>query len=280
MLQKAMNISGKLIGLIIGLFFGPIGAVIGFILGHMYDNGTFRRFFGQSGFTGNNNSSATSQVFFDATFSIMGYVAKSDGRITEHEIAAARQVIAHLGLSGAAKERAIKFFYSGKRADFDLHTTINQLRNACGRRPMLLRTFIEYQLHIANADGKMTPQKRAALQAIYNHLGLRGFNFNQYEQQSRAEQNYQRYYGNSNGSGYQQAGYTSRSQLDDAYKILGVTTSATKEEVKKAYRRQMSQHHPDKLISKGLPPEMIKMANQKTDQIKKAYETIKSAKGW
>lgn len=275
MVQRAMTISGKLVGVIIGLFFGPIGAVIGFLIGHLYDTGALQRFFNPSS-TGS-HSHTVSQIFFDATFSIMGYVAKSDGRVTEHEIAAAREVIAHLGLSGTAKERAIKFFYSGKRADFDLRTTIEQLRAVCARRPTLLRTFLEYQLHIANAGGNMTPQKRAALQSIYNQLGLRGFNFHQYEQQSRAEQNYRRYYSN----GYQQqSAYNSRSQLDDAYKILGVTEHATKEEVKKAYRRQMSQHHPDKLIAKGLPPEMIKMANQKTAQIKKAYETIKSVKGW
>ena len=278
-----MVFNGKIVGLIIGLFFGPIGLVVGLVIGHLYDQGVFDKFLGRHGFHRNTgNSSAPQHIFFDATFAIMGYVAKSDGRVTEHEIAAARQVIAHLGLTGEAKERAIHYFYKGKRSDFDLNGTIAQLRQACSRRPMLLRAFIEYQLHMANADGQMSAQKRAALQQIYNQLGIRGFNFHQYEQQSRAEQNYQRYYGH-RGNHYQQqhsSHYTSRSQLDDAYKILGLSKSASKDEVKKAYRRQMSQNHPDKLVAKGLPPEMIKLANEKTAQIKKAYETIKDAKGW
>jgi DnaJ like chaperone protein len=66
--------------------------------------------------------------------------------------------------------------------------------------------------------------------------------------------------------------------LDDAYAILNVSASASDKEVKRAYRRLISQHHPDKLVSKGLPEEMMKMAAQKTDEIKKAYEQIKEAR--
>ena len=59
---------------------------------------------------------------------------------------------------------------------------------------------------------------------------------------------------------------------------FGITASASDTEVKKAYRRLMNQHHPDKLMSKGLPPEMLKMATQKTQQIKSAYEQIRKAR--
>jgi DnaJ like chaperone protein len=62
--------------------------------------------------------------------------------------------------------------------------------------------------------------------------------------------------------------------MDDAYKILNIPTSATKEEVKRAYRRLTSQHHPDKLVSKGLPEEMMKVAAERTHEIRQAYEKI------
>jgi len=252
--MRMQHIKGKIIGVIIGLFFGPIGAILGLLIGHLYDQGVFDNYLGRYGFSRHSNThNATQQIFFDATFAIMGYVAKSDGRVTEKEIAEARQVIAHLGLTGSAKERAIRYFYEGKRPEFNVEHMINKLRSACARRPTLLRTFLELQLHMANAEGAMTPQKRAALQNIYQHLGIHGFNFHQYEQQSRAEQNYQRYY-NGGQNHYQQSSYSSRGQLNDAYKILGVSTSAAKDEVKKAYRRLMSQNHPDKLVAKGFPP--------------------------
>ena len=269
-----MNLNGKVIGLLIGIFFGPPGIIFGLLLGHLYDIGLFDRLLARHGYSRNTNSQAQ-QTFFDATFTIMGYVAKSDGHISEREIKAAREIMSQLGLHGSARERAIKNFYNGKRGDFDLNSTLQQLRQTCLRHPTLLRTFIEIQIYIANAEGAISLKKRAIIQNICAQLGIRGFNFHQYEQQSRAEQNYQRYYGNHQRSQQQ---YTSTSQLDDAYKILGVPRSASKDDIKKSYRRLMSKHHPDKLIAKGLPPEMIKMATQKTQQIKKAYETIKGAK--
>ena len=68
--------------------------------------------------------------------------------------------------------------------------------------------------------------------------------------------------------------------MDDAFAILNLTATATNDEVKKAYRRLMSQHHPDKLVAKGLPEEMIKLATQKTREIRAAYERIREARGF
>jgi DnaJ like chaperone protein len=72
------------------------------------------------------------------------------------------------------------------------------------------------------------------------------------------------------------SGRTRAQPLSQAYAILGVGHTATDADVKKAYRRLMNQHHPDKLIAKGLPEEMIRIATEKTQQIKTAYEQIKS----
>ena len=59
----------------------------------------------------------------------------------------------------------------------------------------------------------------------------------------------------------------------------GISEQASPAEIKKAYRKQMSQHHPDKLLAKGLPEEMIKIATEKTQNIKAAYDRICAAKG-
>ena len=66
--------------------------------------------------------------------------------------------------------------------------------------------------------------------------------------------------------------------LDQAYAVLGVAPKATDAEVTRAYRRLLSQHHPDKLVSKGLPEEMIKLATEKTHEIRQAHETITRAR--
>ncbi len=270
-----MNWNGKIVGLTIGLFLGPFGVIIGLFLGHLFDIGFFNTYLRRYGFLQQAQEQASQQIFFDATFAIMGYIAKCDGRVSEQEIQTTRQIMSQLGIHASKKERAIKQFYSGTHSDFDLAHTLTQLRQASSRYPSLLRTFIEIQIQMANAEGVISLQKRAAIQSICEKLGIHGFNFYAYEQQSRAEQNYQRYYSHSRQE--QSRSYTSNNQLDDAYKILGVSKETSKEDVKKAYRRLMSKHHPDKLIAKGLPPDMIKLATQKTQQIKKAYDTILGA---
>jgi DnaJ like chaperone protein len=71
---------------------------------------------------------------------------------------------------------------------------------------------------------------------------------------------------------------TGRNTLADAYEVLGVSKDASDAEVTKAYRRLMNQHHPDKLTAKGLPKEMMKMAEEKTVRIRAAYDTIRQAR--
>jgi DnaJ like chaperone protein len=70
-------------------------------------------------------------------------------------------------------------------------------------------------------------------------------------------------------------GVSAGDSLRDAYAVLGVEASASDARVKKAYRRMMNQHHPDKLVAKGLPEEMIKLATEKTQEIKRAYDLVK-----
>ncbi len=98
------------------------------------------------------------------------------------------------------------------------------------------------------------------------------------------------------GGGYQQqsgGGNWQQAQrgptLEDACNVLGVKPTDDATTIKRAYRKLMSEHHPDKLMSehhpdklvaKGLPPEMMEMAKQKAQEIQQAYELIKQQKGF
>ncbi|WP_171996793.1 co-chaperone DjlA, partial [Klebsiella pneumoniae] len=89
----------------------------------------------------------------------------------------------------------------------------------------------------------------------------------------------QRSYGQHGGNaGWQQAqrGPT----LEDACNVLGVKPTDDAATVKRAYRKLMNEHHPDKLVAKGLPPEMMEMAKQKAQEIQKAWELIKEQRGF
>lgn len=266
-----MNWAGKILGMVFGfLLGGPVGLLMGLFLGHIVDQNWLRRWLFSAALR-RTQIPQVQQIFFNNTFRVMGNIAKSDGRVSENEIRQARHIMQQMGLNENLKREAIRLFGEGKEPEFNLHDALMQVKEVCGVQPVLLRVFLEMQIQMAFADGNnISQRKRAILLNICQELGVSSAHFNQFEQRFRAEQNYQRY--------QQQSRPDPQAQLTQAYQVLGLTASADEAEIKKAYRRLMSRHHPDKLMAKGLPPEMIKMATQKTQQIKSAYEQVCKAR--
>jgi DnaJ like chaperone protein len=158
-----------------------------------------------------------------------------------------------------------------------LDEVLEQFRQECHRRQNLIQMFIEIQLQAAYADGEMDAAERALLLHICERLNVSEFVFRRLEQMIRAERHYA---GAGPGGGHgRQPRQPEQFTVKDAYAILNISADATDKEVKQSYRRLMSQHHPDKLVAKGLPEEMMKLAAQKTDEIRKAYERIKQVRG-
>lgn len=263
---------------LIGLFFGGFpGLLIGLFVGFCVDSGLVDQWRGRRFNAHDRNTVQT--AFFDNTFKIMGYVAKADGRVSAHEIQAAENIMRQMGLGAAQRQRAIELFNQGKQSHFNLEPTLEELRKRCWHHPSLLRTFLEIQIQMAYAEGQLSAAKRRVLEEICQGLGLVGFGFDLFEQQFRAQQNYQQHQQRQQYQGGRSQ-YDPRQQLREAYQVLGVSQQASQSDVKKAYRKLMSQNHPDRLIAKGLPEEMIKVATTKTQKIKQAYEDICKAKGW
>jgi DnaJ like chaperone protein len=257
-----LSLWGKLIGGVIGyLIGGPIGLLIGVILGHQLDRNVSR-------FDGRVSHIEVQQVFFEATFSVMGSVAKADGRVSEEEISLARQIMARMGLSEQSRLEAIRLFTAGKQADFPLEATLTRFHHVTQWARNLRQIFLEIQLLAAYADGVLNPKERTLLLHICDHLGFSYTDFERLDAMHRAEQH------------AAHAGRAAGVSLDDAYAILNIQSSASDSEVKRAYRRLMSQHHPDKLVAKGLPEEMMKLAEEKTHEIRTAYERIREARGF
>lgn len=267
-----MSWLGKFIGGAFGfLMGGPLGAILGAAVGHRFDVGMD----GIDRLSGEQVNSADQQrvqmAFFTATFSIMGHISKADGRVSEAEIDLAKRVMDEMALSGDMRQTAINLFQQGKRDDFPLDAALQQFRKECFHRGNLIRMFIEIQLHAAFADGAMDAAEEALLLHICAQLRISRFDYERIKIQIQAQQ---RFYGHN----YQQAKSKQRPRLDDAYAVLGLSPTASDEELKKTYRRLMSQHHPDKLVAKGLPEEMMTMAKEKTQKIRKAYEMIRDSR--
>jgi len=192
---------------------------------------------------------------------LMGHIAKADGKVTREEISAAEAIMAHMQLNAVQRKAAIRLFNAGKQADFRLDEVIEQFRRECHGRRNLERVFIEIQITTAQADGHLHAAERRILQDIGNRLGFSAAEIDQLL-----------------AAGRHPPGTATRQTLTTAYQVLGVSAQASDAEVKKAYRRLMNQHHPDKLIARGLPEEMIQLATEKTQQIKAAYEQVKASR--
>jgi DnaJ like chaperone protein len=255
-----MSWNGIFLGALIGFLLtrSAWGAVAGAIIGYMLDPGA-------AGRRGAAHGGATvSSEFFRTTFEIMGYVAKSDGRVSEAEIDAARALMRDLRLNGADINAAIACFQTGKAAGYDAELAIERLREVCGLRYDLLRTFVDLQLRAALAGNGMSPPARRVLTGIAARLGLSAAEFAAMEASLRARR------GPANGK---------VTNLAECYAELEVEASISDQELVKAYRRQMSRHHPDKLVANGLPESMAQMAKEKTQRIQEAYELIRESRG-
>ena len=265
---------GKLIGGAFGYVLGgPLGALLGAALGHRFDKGysQFRLGAGAS----EADVERIQSAFFTATFSVMGHLAKSDGRVTAAEIQLAENIMQQMQLNAEQRKAAINLFNQGKGDDFHLDEVLQQFKKECHGRKNLIQMFIEILIATILADGIAHNAERDRLHYIGLQLGLAPFVIDQLIQMVQAQQQFSYGFG-----GRRTAAPPPKATLDTAYQVLGVSKDTSDAEIKKAYRRLMNQHHPDKLVAKGLPEEMMKLATEKTQEIKSAYEQIKKARNF
>jgi len=240
---------------------GPLGAMFRAAFGHNFDQGMNR--LGGGAFVGDIERIQT--AFFTATFGTMGYIAKSDGQVSRNEIFVAEDVMRQMRLDTRQKQVAQRLFNEGKKPDFPFRDVLQQFRVECHRRRNLLQMFLEIQVAMALSDGTLDPGESRILQEAADILGFSEAEYRGILERMQAQRHVH---------SQQQAGMS----LDDAYQLLGVDRHASDQEVKKAYRRQMNQHHPDKLVSKGLPEEMMELANKKVQDIRNAYDTVTASR--
>jgi DnaJ like chaperone protein len=269
-----MKFAGKVVGGAIGLLVGgPVGAAVGVVLGHQIDE------YASGGrneprLRSDADSFAVGEHFFRSAFRVMGHVAKADGRVSESEIAAARAVMSDLRLNEHQVRTAIDHFNAGKQPEFNLAGELTSLANVARGRPALMRTFMEIQVRAALSGNNMEGPARQLLGYAANRLNVSMVELSQIEAVLRIR----------SGTFRQQySQQTARSsaveQLTQAYSVLECSASSSDGEVVKAYRRQLSRNHPDKLKANGLPDSMIEHAKQRTQQIIEAYELIKTKRG-
>ncbi|HDZ16078.1 MAG TPA: co-chaperone DjlA [Methylophaga aminisulfidivorans] len=272
----------KWIGLILGflllstmsvglLFLGVIGAIIGLLMGGFADR---IRSFGIGGANPFTNKTRQA-VFLETAFVLMGKLAKADGRISQVEVDHVEAFIKKLGMSGEHRQEAIRQFQRGAEAGFNIDETLVKFNQYCGNTFNLKQMLLVYLTVMALADGKLDPAEQTILEQVSAQLGYSKAEFNRILSMIMSQANF------SSGRQYSSSssGPRSASEIDDAYTALGVSKNSTDQEVKRAYRKLMSQYHPDKLMGQGVPEDMINVATEKTKEIQLAYDLIKKQRG-
>lgn len=257
---------GKVIGGLIGLAAASLpGLILGVLLGHMFDRALLKALrFGSP-----ENIERIRNSFFETTFLLSGYLAKVDGRISASEIEHTEQIIAQMALDASQRERAIKLFHQGATSDFNMESVVADFLQTCGPQRQLQQTLLLFLISLAHADQGIEASEHAALVRIASVMGLGAAQLEQLLRMAQAQDHFQ-----------QQGGQATPSSttLEDAYTALGADSAASDKEVKQAYRKRMSENHPDKLIAKGVPEEMIKLATARSQEIQGAYEMIKKTR--
>ena len=259
-------IFGKLLGAVLGYYaFGLFGALLGIAIGHMFDKG----FRGAMSHDFQKDAIDAQQLFFQTVFRVMGMLAKADGRISEEEIASTEALMTRLGLTADSRQTAILFFKQGAAPEFDLEAQI-ALYLRQGNRGQNAALLLEFLIGIALADGELHAEEQTILTKVAHYLGVPATQFAHMLEMLRAQQGF------GHGGGGQAS--SGEGSLSDAYRALGVSEACSDAELKKAYRKLMSEHHPDKLIARGVPEDMVKMATEKSQEIQAAYDRVKRSR--
>jgi DnaJ like chaperone protein len=205
--------------------------------------------------------------FVDTTFAVMGALCKADGVVTPDEIQVAEEGFLRLQLSPDQKQAARVAFKRGKAPDFDLDATVAEFAQTAHPGSMLFQLFLQLQLQAVAADGEIHPAEHTMLLRVARGLGFPEHALARFEALLRAA-----------ASGIDSSRVPSRQRLEDAYAALGVSPEAGENEIKRAYRKMITEYHPDKLASKGVPASMRQLAEERSREINVAYDLIKKAR--
>ena len=295
---------GKLLGFVFGFLLLKLpGAILGLIAGHMFDKGMsndFSRSGGFGRFFADNERLQSSAIFFHALFACLGHIAKADGAVTQSEINVALKLMDDMQLNENDRREAQQAFREGKDPQFPLAHILKDLKHDLHGQRIILQAFLEMLIEASFADGQLSVSEVEVLDKVAIGLGfghkdldrlIRKFEaelrfrqrqdaFSQArdEARSRAQEQANAWRDKAQQQYTRAPQYSDKQRLTDAYRILNVAPTADEKTLKRAYKKAMNEHHPDKLIAKGLPKQAMELAKVKAQDIQAAYELIKSTR--
>ncbi len=249
-----MSWFGKMVGGTIGFALaGPLGAIAGAAFGHAFDT-TAENNLSEKRPT-LSNGETTQLTFFVAAFSMLAKLVKADGRIEKEEInTIERFMMEDLNLDPESRRYARNIFQTALQSHETFEQFATQFYQQFQYQPQFLELLVDILLRVAVADGQLSENEERII-----YRAVRIFNF--------SEAKYQAF----------RSKYVS--DAGKYYAVLGCNSKDSDDRIKHQYRKLAQDYHPDKIVSKGLPEEFVKFANDKFREIQHAYDTIKQERG-
>lgn len=268
---------GRTVGVILGIMLIPrlpfLGMLIGYWLGSWFDQAFSRMSFHTN--TGNpfGHQSQFPPALMQHLFALSGYLAKSDGKVSENEIQAVSGFMDKIGLSKSEKQQAIGYFNQGKKPGFHLQQCLQQLRLTLIFNHSNRALIVTLITAVGEADKPIPPSKAHLVQQILAVFGQRVYYDSHFQWQQWSHHQQQHYHHSPFKPQQPQQSITW------ARSVLGVSAQESFDVITKKYRKLLSQYHPDRLHARSnqVDEAAIKRANEKTREIKQAYEIIKQS---
>lgn len=234
---------------------------------------------------------ANPTLYLTVVFEVLGHLSKAKGVVTQDDINLANKFMDQLQLDSHSRKLAQDSFNRGKANDYALRARLKALYDQYRYRRNVLNIFCEQLIQAALIDGMLHEKEEQILfivadefniprqqMAMYIQMMMGSYHFSQQNDTNQQDRRYQYQQSNNNYRNHQQ--HSAQTDLQNAYKILGVDPSSEVSVIKRAYRKLMNEHHPDKLVSKGLPKEMLESAKKRAQEIQAAYDLIKASRGF
>ena len=251
------TIFGIAVGMILSVRFGILGLMVGIYLGNSIDKAIKNQTRTTKSRIRRKNQWTPQTIQY--TYQLMGHIAKFDGSVSESSITIVENSMQLLRFNDTQKKKAKSAFNEGKKDTFNPFISIQQLQIALLMQPSIKSTIAGILIQLIEANPQNSNAKVSRLDHILKCLGVVRFNKHTHQR-------------------YQQGPSIQSHNLNWAYNVLGVRSTTEPNEIKRKYRKLLSDNHPDKIHAKkdNATEEDIKRANEKTFEIKKAYNLVKS----
>ena len=221
---------------------GPLGALLGALAGHVLVDREGAPF----------GPAPRQLVFTTGLVALAAKMARSDGVVTSDEVSAFRRIVE---VPPDQQHRIEKLFDLAKQTSAGFEAYAEQIAGAFRDEPALLEDVLDGLFLIAAADGAIHEAEHAYLRDVATIFGIAERDF------ARIEARHMR-------------------RRDDPYLVLGADRDMTDEEIRKHYRRLVSEHHPDRQIARGLPGEAVAIATRRLAAINAAWDRIEKERGF